>query len=232
MTDKEFKTIDEQLEILKQRGLTIEDDSIAKEFLLKNNYYRVSGYSLTLRKNDVFSKSASFQNIMDIYEFDHELRHILLKYIEIIENNIKSIYAYEFTKKHGATGYLESSYFNDQIRYNTIMKKAEELKRLRLEHEAYLKHFIYDLQQEIPFWAYVDLLTIADISFLYSISEYDIKKEVADKFGLTMNKGASLLGHFMHSMTIIRNLCAHGSRLYNRLFEQRPSLNSRDKKLL
>ena len=68
MTDKEFKTIDEQLEILKQRGLTIEDDSVAKEFLLKNNYYRVSGYSLTLRKNDVFSKSASFQNIMDIYE--------------------------------------------------------------------------------------------------------------------------------------------------------------------
>ena len=88
------------------------------------------------------------------------------------------------------------------------------------------------MQQEIPFWAYVDLLTIADISFLYSISEYDIKKEVADKFGLTMNKGAALLGHFMHSMTIIRNLCAHGSRLYNRLFEQRPSLNSRDKRLL
>ena len=36
----------------------------------------------------------------------------------------------------------------------------------------------------------------------------------------------------MHSMTIIRNLCAHGSRLYNRLFAQKPSLNKKEQKLL
>ena len=33
-------------------------------------------------------------------------------------------------------------------------------------------------------------------------------------------------------MTIIRNLCAHRSRIYNRLFEQKPSLNKREKNLL
>ena len=58
MADKDFKTIDEQIEILRSRGLTIEDEAEAKDFLLRNNYYRVSGYSLTLRKNDVFAKSA------------------------------------------------------------------------------------------------------------------------------------------------------------------------------
>ena len=36
----------------------------------------------------------------------------------------------------------------------------------------------------------------------------------------------------MHSMTIIRNLCAHGSRLFNRLFEQKPSLNKKEQTLL
>ena len=56
MADKEFKTIEEQLEILRSRGLTIGDESAAKDFLLRNNYYRVSGYSLTLRKNDIFSR--------------------------------------------------------------------------------------------------------------------------------------------------------------------------------
>ena len=58
MPDKSFKTIEEQLEILRSRGLTIDDEDVAKEFLLWNNYYRVSGYSLTLRKNDIFYKSA------------------------------------------------------------------------------------------------------------------------------------------------------------------------------
>lgn len=98
--------------------------------------------------------------------------------------------------------------------------------------EAYLKHFVNELQQDIPLWAYIDLFTISDISFLYSISEQPIKDAVAHTFGLTMNKGASILGSYMHSMTIIRNLCAHGSRIYNRLFEQKPSLNKREKALL
>ncbi len=232
MAEKVFKSIDEQVSILRSRGLLIEDDEKAKRFLLHNNYYRISGYSLTLRKNDVFSKNATFQNVIDIYDFDHELRHILLKYIEIIEVTFKSIYAYEFTSVHGATGYLDSSFFSNAVRHSEIMLKSEAQKKTRLPHEAYLKHFVGDLNQDVPLWAYVDLLTIADISFLYSISEEKIKKSVAKHFSLNMSRNDHILGQFMHSMTIIRNLCAHGSRLYNRLFEQKPSLNKRELMLL
>lgn len=71
MAEKEFKTINEQLEILKGRGLLVEDEIVARDFLLRNNYYRISGYSLTLRSNDVFHPGTSFRNIQDIYEFDH-----------------------------------------------------------------------------------------------------------------------------------------------------------------
>ena len=230
--DKEFKPIGEQLEILRSRGLTIENDTTASQFLHRNNYYRVSGYSLTLRKHDVFSKYATFQNIVDIYSFDHELRHVLLTYIDKIEVTLKSLYSYEFTKAHGATGYLDCNYFSNPKKHKEIIDKAEAQKKLRLPHEAYLKHFAEDLKQDVPLWAYVDLLTISDISFLYSISEMQIKRAVAAEFGLSMNNGESLLGKFMHSMTIIRNLCAHGSRLYNRLFEQKPSLNKRELALL
>ena len=169
MADKDFKTIDEQIEILRSRGLTIEDEAEAKDFLLRNNYYRVSGYSLTLRKNDVFAKSATFQNIEDIYNFDHEFRHIILHHIETIEVQMKSIYAYEFTKVYGPLGYLDAANFSNQAKHKEIIDKANQQKRQRLAHEAYLKHFINDLHQEIPLWAYVDLLTISDISFLYLV---------------------------------------------------------------
>ncbi len=232
MSDKGFKTIEEQIEILRSRGLTINDEARARDFLLRNNYYRISGYSLTLRKNDIFSKSATFQNIIDICQFDQELRHILLQYLEVIEVQMKSIYAYEFTKVHGPAGYLDETFFTDKSKHKEIITKANLQKVQRLPHEAYLKHFVNDLQQDIPLWAYVDLLTISDISFLYFISEQAIKDAVARSFGLTMRKGASILGSYMHSMTIIRNLCAHGSRIYNRLFEQKPSLNKKEKALL
>ena len=51
---------------------------------------------------------------MDIYNFDYEFRHIVLKYIEKIEIKFKSIYAYEFTKLYGATAYLNISNFTNE----------------------------------------------------------------------------------------------------------------------
>lgn len=231
MAEKEFTTLDEQIAILEARGLQIPDRELAKEFLRRNNYYRVSGYSLTLRSHDVFSPNASFQNIIDIYEFDHELRHILLKYMERIEVAVKSVYSYEFTKVYGATGHQNAFNFTDPVLHADIMQKAEAQKNSRLPHEAYLKHFVTDLQQDIPLWAFVDLLTISNISFLYKISPKPIKLSVAEAFGLKA-RGDEILERFMHHMTIIRNLCAHGSRLYNRLFEQRPWLSKRELALL
>lgn len=231
MPDKEFKTIDEQIVILQARGLSIPDKDVARAFLHRNNYYRISGYSLTLRNRDTFAPTATFQNIIDIYEFDHELRHILLKYIELIEVTVKSIYAYEFTRVYGPTGYLNASNFTDATVHADIMHKAEMQKTSRLAHEAYLKHFVNDLHQNIPLWAFVDLLTISNISFLYKISPPPVKEAVAKAIGLKA-RGAELMDHFMHRMTIIRNLCAHGSRLYNRLFEQKPWLNKQERAML
>lgn len=232
METKPFKTIDEQLELLKNRGLTVEDEEVAKNFLLKNNYYRISGYSLTLRQNDQFYPGTSFQNIIDIYSCDHNLRHILLNYIEIIEVKIKSIYSYEFSKLYGPLGLFDHENFTDDEKYQKIIKKSEEQKEKRLNNEAYLKHFIKDLHLQVPLWAYVDLLTISDISILYSISEKELKATIAEAFGLTFTSASGILSQMLHNITIIRNLCAHGSRLFNRLFEQKPSLNKRDKALL
>lgn len=231
MADKEFKTIEQQIDILESRGLQVPDKQLAGDFLHRNNYYRVSGYSLTLRNHDVFAPSATFQNIIDIYEFDYNLRHILLKYIELIEVTVKSVYSYEFTKVHGATGHLDPGNFTDATIHADIMQKAETQKNSRLPHEAYLKHFVNELHQDIPLWAFVDLLTISNISFLYKISEQPIKVEVAKALGLKA-RGDEVLEKFMHHMTIIRNLCAHGSRLYNRLFEQKPWLRKQEKALL
>lgn len=110
------------------------------------------------------------------------------------------------------------------------MKKAEVQKNSRLPHEPYLKHFVNELHQEIPLWAFVDLLTMADISFLYKISPRETKEAVTQS--LQVGKRIDILEDFLHKLTIIRNLCAHGERLYNRLFQQKPWLNKSELALL
>ena len=232
MPRKEFKTIQQQIEILKSRGLIIDDEEKAALFLFRHNYYRVSGYSLTLRKHDQFQNDATLQNIIDIYEFDHELRHILLKHLETIEVTVKSVYAYHFTMHFGPTNHFMSQHFTDAQQYLQTIEKVENTKRNNLKHEAFLKHFEEDLNEPIPLWAYVELFTISDISKLYSITDQTVKAEISESMGLTIPNAAGLLGEFLHSLTILRNICAHGGRLFNRLFEQKPSLNKKEKRIM
>lgn len=56
--EKEFKTIDEQIELLQSRNLYIENEEIAKEILLNNNYYYlINGYKdLFLNKKSTTEK--------------------------------------------------------------------------------------------------------------------------------------------------------------------------------
>ena len=231
MSKKEFKTIGEQVEILKNRGLNIANEEEAKDFLFKNNYYRVSGYTLTLRSNDVFFPNKNLSNIKDIYYFDKFLRHNLLVLISEIETTVKAIYAYRFCEKYNPYAYLDSSLFTDIEKYESIIEKVENQKEQVKSFELCVKHFI-EKKEEFPFWAYIELFTFGNMSQFFSISHIDLKKLIAADFGFTMNKGARHFETSLRVITTLRNLCAHGSRLYNRRFISKPSLNKEDQKYL
>lgn len=144
----------------------------------------------------------------------------------------KSIYAYEFARAYGPVGYLDECNFTDATTYHKILVKSEELMHKRLPNEPYLQHFREELNEDILIWAYVDLFTMSDISQLYRISSPVLKRDIAAYYGLHTNKSAKILEIFLYSMTILRNECAHGERLFNRLFARKPSLNRHDRLLL
>ena len=111
---KPFKTIDEQIDILESRGLIIDDRDEAYEALSRLNYYRVSAYSLTLRKNDIFYKGIHFSDIMQIYSFDMELRALLMYLLESVEVSLRTFVGYHHAKNYGPLGYLDKEAFDDE----------------------------------------------------------------------------------------------------------------------
>ena len=219
MGERVFKTLDEQVNILKSRNLVIPDEEVdlVKDFLLRNNYYRISGYSLTLRNHDVFYEGTTFRNIMDIYNFDSRLRNTLMAHLETVEVSVKSVFAYEFTKRYGGTGYLDSNNFNNPQEYLRIIGKADTQKEKNLSDEAYIQHYVNDLQTEMPLWAYVDLLTFSDISAMYCIAKPDLQRVIADFYGLRTSNGVDILKEYLRTLSI---------------FVRKPTLNSKEKKLL
>ncbi|UOF90092.1 Abi family protein [Fodinisporobacter ferrooxydans] len=64
-------TFEEQIQILKSRGLIIEDEDFAIRTLKKINYYRLSAYGLSLKQNDQYQPGVTFNQIYALYEFDH-----------------------------------------------------------------------------------------------------------------------------------------------------------------
>lgn len=242
--NKPFLTIEQQIALLKRRKLNIPENQIddAKEFLLNNNYYRISGYTLTLRKNDEFYPQASFDNIKQIYQFDKRLRHSILSLTEEIEVRVKSMLAYYHSQKYGPMGYKDVNTFHcaegnkvdtEAIsNFLTVQRKAMQQQDRMSETELFLKHFKEKHDGNLPIWAYVEVLTISDISKMYGILDTDIQKSIAKEFGYCHNTGNELLAQLLHSITIVRNICAHGGRLFNRNFIRKPKLSQRQKKML
>lgn len=76
---KPFQSPNDQVNILQQRGLIIDDLEEAERLLSDLNYYRLSGCTLTLRKNDKFYDNVHFSEVMQIYYFDMELHSLLLQ---------------------------------------------------------------------------------------------------------------------------------------------------------
>ena len=231
MSEKKFETLERQVEILKSRGLIIEDEDAAKDFLLKNNYYRVSGYTLSLRRNDQFFSDITLDRVKDIYYFDRALRHRLLALIAEVETTVKSIYAYRFAEHYGPYAYLDDSVFTNKKTYKDIIDKVEAQKDNVKTFELCVKHFI-DTNQKFPIWAYIELFTFGNMSYLYAISDLKLKKIVAADLGFSMNKGWLHIGSSLRVITTLRNLCAHGSRLYHRRFISKPTLSKKDEKYL
>ena len=109
---KEFKTINEQLDILKDRGLIIEDELVAKETLLRENYFFIMGYRhlfMKSAKESKFIPGTTFGELYSLFTFDRNFRNIIFKNILVIENQLKSVTSYQLSKKYG---YREKDYLN------------------------------------------------------------------------------------------------------------------------
>ena len=217
--EKNFKSLDEQIEILKSKGLIIEDDTLTRNILLKENYFFLNGYRHLLMKSPkdkTFIEGSTFRELYYIFLFDRHLRNIMFKNLLIIENNLKSIFSYQLSKKYG---YREKDYLNIKNFTNdpTKAKKVKDLvnkmkRQISIngsQHNAtihYMSKYGY-----VPLWVLVKVLSFGVISDLYSILKPDDKVGIASIYNISIEN----LESFLPILSNYRNLCAHEDILYD-----------------
>ena len=235
MKNKIFRTLDEQVEILKAKDLTITDEEITKKILLKENYFFISGYRHLLMKNykdKRFIKGATFEELYSVFNFDRHIRNICFKNILIIENNIKSIISYQLSKKYGfqeknylnPNNYTEDPLKERQVR-DVLNKTRKQLAFNGKKHTAtmhYMTNYGY-----IPMWILVKVLSFGLMAEFYCILKTEDKKEIAELYDMKYQD----MEVFLYLLANFRNLCAHEDILYDHRTQRSIPDNNIHKKL-
>lgn len=219
MASKVFKTLDEQIEILRSKGLIINNTEEAKEILYRENYFFISGYRhlfMRSHKDRKFFPGTTFEELYATFLFDRRIRNIMFKYILIVENNIKSKLSYILSKKYGfkeknyldPKNFIQDSYKSKQV-HDILNKMRRQIRVNGKQHRATM-HYISNYGY-IPMWILVKVLSFGIVSELYNILKPEDQLELAEDYNLdneTLSIYLSLLANY-------RNLCAHEDILYD-----------------
>ena len=213
MGSKTFKTLDEQIELLKHKGLMIDDVTYTKEVLLRENYFFLSGYRHLFLKDDgsrKFIYGTTFKELYALFNFDRQLRNILFKNILIVENNLKSILSHIVSKNHG---FKEQHYLNADIfvkdhsksrQINDLLRKMKRQINVNGKQHAATSHYMNNYGY-IPLWVVVKVLSFGIVGELYSILQKEDQEEIANIYGVSIKD----LITYLPILANYRNLCAH-----------------------
>lgn len=212
---KPFLSYEEQIALLKSRGLSIESEEQALKILERISYYRLSCYWYSFledKQNKIFKKDASFYKVLEIYKFDMSLRKTIIAEIEKIEIAFRSKMAHILSSYKGSFWLGEDCLFSKLNKHKSLMIKIiDEIKR---SDESLIVSFKKEYSNDIPpAFMVLEIMSFGALSRLYrNLKSSKEKQEIANFFGLLDKAFES----WLYSLVYIRNVCAHHARLWNR----------------
>lgn len=156
------------------------------------------------------------EDLYGLYLFDSALRGIFIKFILIVERNIKSSLSYHFCNEFGDSknDYLNPGCYDYKGKKVPVIQKAIKVMSGQCRKDSdyvYVRHYM-NRYQYVPLWILLHVLTLGQVSKLYTCQKGRVKIKVCQDFGnIKTNKMEKMLS----VMTKFRNVCAHNERLFD-----------------
>ncbi len=231
----DFKTYDEQIEILQERGLIIDDKEYAKFILKVSNYYNVvNAYKdIFIQKGvtpETYISGARFSELKALHTFDKKLRITLSNYLIIIERKIKSIIAYEFSKscpnhnidylniyKYNATLAIQDAENQPVLKAAKLIEKLENEYTLAIDHNDEMICHYNNKYGRVPLWVFINKLTFGTISKMYEVLKAPDQTNIAKSLKEILHRNISPkeINNALKILVILRNKTAHDQRIYD-----------------
>lgn len=212
-------TINQQIDILLQRGCIINDREYAAECLTRINYYRLAYYFAPfLEHKGKYKDGTTFEQIMRIYDFDRMLRRLIMTYLEEIEIAFRALISNYHAMKYGALGYLNPSGFDPHHNHQAFMSKIERLMEVN-EKEDFVKHHKNKYGGIMPVWAAMELFSFGTLTYFFIDMKAADKKELMSR---SFDLNYRTVEDRLLCLSDLRNACAHYTRLFANPFTNAP----------
>lgn len=240
---KPFKTHQQQLDILRSRGLDIPDGGPALQALEHHGYYAIiNGYKWSFLQRtstgdvvrpEQFVQGATFLEIKALYDFDRELRSMLFEALLRYESTLSATLAYRFSEENQTEhSYLAIDNYrptsNAQIVKDivtTISNLSNTIKNQSTKDTA-IKHYVKN-HGHVPLWVLVNYLSFGDYNYFYRIIPDNLRLIIAKDFAKAqrLSYGDGNFTHGIrpdaidainHLVNIFRNSVAHDEVTFSR----------------
>lgn len=216
---KKATTINEQIELLKQRGMFVTDEQKAEEILLDVGFYRLGFYAFPFERTfpnlnnrtHLYKEGTRFTDIVELYYFDYDLRNILTYYLNRIEVNLRTFITYTVSNyyKDSPTWFVDSAVMNrsyiDDFEAK-VYKTIRENPVIKRHHQKYIN------DRFAPAWKTVEFMTLGNIcSLFYNLKDENLKRQIASNYKCSLK----VFSNYIETIRVIRNTCAHGACIYN-----------------
>ena len=190
------------------KGLIVSDRAYALRCLTYLGYYRLKIYMRPFENvHKKFNGGTTFEQIVEVYDFDRKLRLLCLDAIERIEVALRSHIINIMGSHGGPHFYYREEFFECKEAVTSIRRLGEKGKHLSITH--YKKE--YDEPYLPAIWCLTEASTFGQLSKLYADLQITYRKEIARGFGFD----ESICVSWFRTLSAMRNICAHHGRLWN-----------------
>lgn len=221
---------EEQVELLRSRGLKIDDEQRTIRHLSNVSYYRISAYMLPFKSynqegqiQDLFKEGTTWDDVYNLYKFDRKLRLLIFDAIERIEVALRTQMIYQLSLKYGSHWQTKKSIFKPKytdIRTGRIINVHSEIKKhiateLNKNDTIFIQHYKskYNSPSTPPCWMSIELLYFSELSKICNgLKERADRTSLSKAFGIADD---AVFCSWLHTLNYIRNICAHHARLWN-----------------
>lgn len=211
-------SIDQQIELLQNRGIVIDDIEKAKEYLLDIGYYRLGFYWHYFEKDKQhnFYPGTDLETIRELYYFDFDLKYLLSKYIYRIEVHFRTQLVYNVSNKFPST---PTWFIDRRVVTDSLIAFIENIYD---GNNAYFKTYNYTIRKHhqkyindrfAPAWKTLEYFTFGQINKVFkSLRDQGLKHSIANIYGY---KDLSAFENHIISLVNIRNICSHNGILFD-----------------